>query len=177
MFQETSTSTSRAISIPSEKQEERTVASIAKECLIDAGGDWKKAAELMQERIDGDDKLFRELVQPMISQAIWYQIRMAAHAARASYKQSANVDDATGLKAVAKETRRKWLDYLLSGGVKLGDADKAKLTTESEMHAAFARGNEIKAQFLASIAKKVGDKKVRDVLDDDQIEKLWEKVQ
>ncbi len=153
----------------------QTLASVARSCLDASDGNWEAAAKLMRTRLDKNPGLFRELIEPMIEEAIWRNIRHVAHTDRRAYSVSANADSADGLRAMALTEYKKWLDYPLSGGVKLGDAGREKLLIESEMHDGFARGNAAKAKWLAEIAKRIDGRRVRDVLTDQQVGKLWEK--
>lgn len=155
------------------------VRQLAKECYDATNGDWNKAAALMRRRIEKNEELFKELMQPLIDQACWAAIRSVCHHERAAFVSSISrtgIDDASGLRAIVETEIKRWLDYPLSSGIKLGDADREKLETEAEMHARFASANARKAAFFEAIAKRIDGKTVREALSETQLENLWEKV-
>jgi hypothetical protein len=67
-------------------------------------------------------------------------------------------------------------DYKV-GGKPLGDCTKDDLTAEIAAYHSRARDNSIRARWLSDVRAKIGDKVVRDVLNDAQIEKLFRKAE
>lgn len=157
---------------------------LAEECLDKAKGNWERAAKLMEARIHEDDKLFKELMNPLISQAVWQAIRIATSRWRRKFERSpaANAkngrrDDAADIKAMGERRLADWLDYVMQKGDKLATATHERLIEEASMHRAFAVGNAHKADFFEAIASHVsGKKRVRDVFDATQLRTLWEQV-
>lgn len=140
--------------------------------------DWPSAAAYMRRKLDRDPALMRTLVDPLIDAAIWAQIRNAAHKSRVPYMsaQSVAIDTASDITAIGEARRLNWLQYQLNGGQRLGDATAEVLQNESRMHAAFARGNAIKAKLFEAIAQKIGANRVRDVLDHAAIVSILETI-
>lgn len=149
---------------------------IAKECLADVDGDWKRAADLMRERVTKDRAMFEELMMPMVDAAIWNHIRLASAEGRRGGLRSSQ-DNVRGLYSVARTVERGLLDtFRLQGGMKLGDATRGTLAVEIAVRRRNADGNTRAATFLAAISDKVpASKCVRDVLSNEQVNKLYGK--
>jgi hypothetical protein len=149
---------------------------IAKQC-VESSPDWVSAAEQMRKILDAQPDMYRSLMEPLIDHAIWQAIALAARETRKEFTaKTGKSDDGGDARAMGKARRQDWLDYQLSSGMRLGDADRAKLTEEIAMHEANVKGNLRQANFYTAIAKRIDGKKVREVLSDTQIAKIWEKI-
>ena len=174
MLRETTTSGSTVHASTAESPP--SLSDIARTCLEQAGGDWQRAAQLMRAAIEDDPAMLRQLVSPLIDTAIWQYIRKVSHTFRREVQQQSH-SDVTGIHAVAASEEKKWLDkFLLSGGMPLGDAKKDKLSQEAQWHRTLIESSTAKAEFFQAIAKRIGDKCVRDVLTNEQIDKIWKRI-
>lgn len=153
----------------------------ARECIDEANGDRAEAAKTLRHRIDVDGDLRREMIEPMLDKACWNQIRAVAHKERRPYwsesAASVNEDKAAGVRSVAVQHARQWLDYPLSCGKRLADATNADVIAEAEMHDMNARTNAIRAAFYRKIATAMQDaEKVSDVLTNNQLDQFASEV-
>ncbi len=154
-----------------------SAAQIARDCLVEADGDWKVAARIFKKRIEFDAALFKEVAESMIDEAIWQQIKRAAYSQRQSFWSAsvkAGEDDTKGIEQMA---HKNLLEYPLSGGLKLRDATKNKLKEEAEMHDTFAESNASKARWYRLIIKAMGGADVVGLaLNEVDLENLREKA-
>lgn len=155
---------------------EVSIFEIASECLQRARGNRERAATLMRDRIKGDQELLDQLIEPLLERAVTTSVNAVIRRTRAACERTISRDDPRGLLSIANNERHRWFDYPLSSGKKLGDATKLNLTDEADMHASLARGNLVKTKFYRMLAQRIGTKRVRDALDDDQITSAWNKV-
>ncbi len=155
----------------------RTLGQIAAECLAGSEGDWVTAAIAMRKQIDSDPKARGELLNPLISGAIWDRIRQAAHNDRTKCLQpNAGSDSTDGLEAMA---RRTLLDFQLRNGLRLGDATRSDVKQAADWYGTLARANGTNALWLDSIVKRLKDdnKLVSDVLTEKQARRLRDKAE
>lgn len=169
-------SESAAITEPSAAE---TIREMAAQSLKRAK-DWPAAAKLMRKTLEKQPSLFQALTASLIDKAIWEEIRGAAHRGRVPFTvvhgHAPATDSAADIRAYSDKRRLDWLEYQMSSGLRLGDADHDALTTEAAMHAANARGNAIKASFYTAVAEKVTDGVVRDNLNHAALKTIWEAV-
>ena len=154
-----------------------TPATLAKECLLESNGDWEVAARAMQDRIDNDQKLFNEIMKPLVSKAIWDQIRIQSAQVRKSYQSTAtpvqNKDNTNGLFALAKES---WLNYPIWGGKRLGEATAADLDAAIAGYQNLADANRTQAERMRRVRSAIKDenKAVGEQLTEAQISVIME---
>lgn len=145
---------------------------LAKICLERADGDWRAAADEMAVHVNSDDPLFRELMEPLLAGAVWDKIRYTAGRHRRSFHRHATAPKAPsndGIKAVSQ----RWYDYPIYGGVRLGDATKEDIKAAIEGYTIQEQSNRQRREFMERLHKKVPKgKQVRQVLSEDQIERL-----
>lgn len=162
------------------KNSRNTIRAIAADCLAKADGEWTVAAAMMEKRVENNAKLFKELMSPLLKQAIWDQIRYATRIERrdiieaSRVHHSENTDDIDAMNTVREAD---WLAYLLPGGIKLGDADAQTLMEVASMHESYAASNQKKAKWMTMIAMELEQKnarRVRDVFDNEAVGNLWE---
>ena len=154
-----------------------TPATLAKECLLESNGDWQVAARAMQDRIDNDQDLFNEIMKPLVSKAIWDQIRVQAGQVRQAYqnteKPTQNKDDTSGLHSLA---RKSWLNYPIWGGKRLGEATAAELDAAIAGYQNLADANRTQAERMRRVRSAIKDenKAVGEQLTEAQISVIME---
>ena len=158
-------------SVEEVEEESQTIDAIARDCLLDAGGDWQEAAKSMEKTINTDAELKAALLEPMLAKVIWAAIRQAARETRATFwVHGSGTDNVTGITEMANRTL---LDFPLPGGKRLGDATAEDVEKARGFYHAQAAGNARAARFLAAVKVAMGDsEKVSDALTHDRLETL-----
>ena len=156
-----------------------SIRQIALDC-VESCPDWLTAAALMRSIIDSDPALYRKLAEPLIDGAIWTSIRHAARATRRDFQVPASGGtrriEANDAEAMGRERLKDWLSYQLSGGTRLGDATREKILEDAQWHDTLAHVNAKKACLFKEIAARIGERRVRDVLDHEAIETIWSTI-
>jgi len=151
--------------------EAKTPYSVASSCLEEAGGDWKKAAALMHERVEADRKLFNELVEPLLKDAVWQQIRNAAHAERKAFRATGGNSTPDSADGIRQSARRSWMEYPIWGGMKLGDATGHDLDHAASQYDVLAKANATERDRMRRVraALERDDQPVRQQLDEQAV--------
>lgn len=166
-----------------------TIHSKAREALEKVGGDWSKAQAQFQSWLDHDRKLYRELIGPMVSKAIWDGIRSVAATMRqealtsggdsSAYDHSKpNPDRAIADGALERVALRHLMEFPLQGGLVLGDATRPEVDAACELYAGLARGNARNEKWLKSISKALPNatRRVRKAMGEDDLAGLLEEA-
>ena len=158
-------------------REEPTLDSVAAECLENARGDNKVAAELLEGAVRKSQNLRDDLTEPLIHGACWDLIRRLVRQSRQPYWSSAApppIDPTEQGKAQRAVAARSLYDYPLTPSVRLGDAVKSDLLDTAEMHQGMARANAIRARWFLSIAGELPEDGIacREVLSEDRLAAL-----
>lgn len=139
----------------------------AREVLEEANGEWVEAAKIFRARLDNDQKLRAILLEPLLDKAIWAAIRGvdATYRKQLDHNLSLNNERTTeGLQAIASDNYESYYDYPLTGGVKLGDANRDEIKDAMLLHRLYKTSNAIKETWFALILKKM--KKPLDIVRD-----------
>jgi len=153
----------------------------AMEALRETQGDRVKAAALFRQWVEEDEALYRELLEPLVNDAIWQAIRLAGRVMRTEVwsvqplpSERGPRGSVAGLVAMA-ETRMQSLldDFRLPSGIALGDATIEHVVAAAMFYHGQARGNKVKARFLDLVGAAMGNaKQVRDRLSDKKLRDL-----
>lgn len=156
--------------VPPVASEAPSITQIAISALRDADNDRENAKRLMRSWIDADQELRQTIIEQLIEQAISDSVRLAVGVSNRVIVNSrpGRPDDPRGISSSASYT------YILPSGVKLGDAKQDDLRKSALRHELDGRANLRKSKWLNTIADKIGDRRVRDAISEDQIAKLWE---
>lgn len=151
-----------------------SVGTLAERCLESCQGDWKKAAAKMEREVRSNAGLYSELMDPLVSGAVWERVRQAARSQRRSFHNAATAPKSPkndGLEAVAQS----WYDYPIYGGVRLGDATREDLQSAIDGYRMHEQSNRMRREFMERIYAKLPDgKRVRETLHESEIERIAE---
>ncbi len=178
-LQDTTTRETTDGSVP-DKPETPSLHTIARSCLEDAKGDWQKAADIMQRRIDSQPEMKAAIVAPLIPKVIWLEIRRAARDMRADFWRAKPPEDksADGIVHLARTNAEDLLQFPLPGGQPLGDANLEELRAAKDFYLHQARGNARVARFLGFAETAMGTaERVRDALTHDGLLALQQRAQ
>lgn len=169
--------------IAAAKKAEPDVNAIASECLSEVGGDYDKAATLLEKRLRKDADLFDWMVVFTARHLIRGIARSSRHMfGNFSEKTNAIVElsgsggqrSVVGLKNAAASNAASFLDYPLPGGGYLKDADKARLIEAAAFHRVQMRGNQHKHIWFMKLSKLVPkNKTVNDIFSSEKLENLY----
>lgn len=150
-----------------------TFQSLVRACLEEAGGDSKKACEILLSKFTADDSLFESVAKPLLEKSIKRQIWNLNTNKRYADSEE-KVYDMPGIPyGMLAVATRNWLEYPMLNGIKLGDATRDSVITASEMHAKEGRMHSARARMLKAVAERLpAGKQVRDVLTHEDIQKI-----
>lgn len=157
---------------------------LVKQALEETNGNWADASKLMESWVNDDPELLKELMKPLISKAVWDAVRGYARSTRTPYfREGTNAEMSfvakhNDIKGIEEVSNRSWYNYVLHGGLKLGEAKYQDLKDAYELHQRLAETNAFKARWIAAIAKKIENTnyKVCEVVSEEEIGKLAEEV-
>jgi len=132
----------------------------AAEALAQAGGDRVKAARLLREWVEQDQKLKFAVLDSALDQAIWRLIRHVADLQRDSaWRGRVGIDDPSGLALVAASNLRSLYDYSLPlfEGARLGDATRRMLDRCFGYHQKLTRSHGSRAAFFDAVRERLPD--------------------
>jgi len=171
-------------------KKENVVARKGREAMAKAGGEWKRAAKILRGWMRADTKLYREMMDPLVDQAIHSLLRsLTGDERRASLRvralptltgrPTANPDPAFSdgsLRRLAARHLAGLLAFPLpgNGNLLLGDAVRAQVSEAADFYGIQAHGNARRGRWLRLVAGALPDgrRKVRDALDVKKLDAL-----
>lgn len=160
-----------------EKQEteEITLTTLAREALEERDGNVTKAAGLLANRLSRDKKLLNIVVEEAIREVANDRARQLNMQLRRAVIRSASRAD---VDALADGLAASFLDFPLSTGVRLRDADRKAVEVQVEIYRRMHVTTGHKYRWLQCIAQAIPDgKKVGDVLAESRLNELWKETQ
>ena len=156
-----------------------TLAALAREALQDANGLKSDAVNALEDRLAKDKTLRRSIVADAVETAIKVSVNLETLAQRsrvAQAAQRAGLGQAS-VQALATGMASSLLDYPMSDGTPLREADRDRIATTRDHAASRAKTLAHRARFLSAVHDLVPVQGVAgDVLDDTQAQELWEKA-
>jgi hypothetical protein len=132
---------------------------IAREYLLDAGGDVASATRRLIRRLDDDAELRAAIATAAVEYyaASIVEDEMRAER-RAVWAEAGRTNrPKTSVTALANGIRRSLLDFPLAGGKRLRDATRDEVIEQAQLYAAQARDMGFKARWLELIGARVDD--------------------
>jgi hypothetical protein len=153
----------------------------AHQAYVRARGNMKRAVELLERMIRADDKLYKEVLDPLLHEAC---VRLI-HAANAKQRMTAwtsveiptERDGRSAIDALASGTIRalNLMDFPLPGGKPLGDANRQEVIAGARFYAKQANDMAQKAAWLRLVADRMtGRKLVKNCLSVEELLELQE---
>lgn len=141
---------------------------------VEQSPDTMSAAELLESWARIDRQLFDYLTKPWLSRACDDAVRAVTRGERAAIVRSWTAPNYTagGNGHRVHTLARSLLDFPLPGGLRLRDARRDDLLGAAKFYRAQAVDMASKANWLESIAERVGRKQVGKVFDDDTLPPL-----
>jgi hypothetical protein len=158
-----------------------SVADVARESLEDAGGDVIRATDAMVAVVQKDQRLFRDLMSPLVKSACYAAVRSQCRAQRRTIWHAAQPSadsERAKVVALAGGIAATYYDFPLPGGVRLGDAMREEVKDAAGFFAKQSEDMGHKARWLQMIARATpADKRVRDALTLKKIESMKQKAE
>lgn len=151
---------------------------LVEQCLVDAGGNEKHAAQLLRERLQADLQLLQVFVEPLLDHVIRQQLRKARsryyQPAASPARGAAGGAGANGVVLLARANLEDLLEgYVLHSGVRLGQATREQLIEEARIRREKVAEHLVHVQFLSRVIRAMRSTgKVADVLDNDALRRL-----
>jgi len=131
-----------------------------------------EAAEIIERAILQSDEMFRYLMTPRLSSAVWELIkkrrRETVSKKPATFKQREKEKESRA--ALGRAAARNWLAFKMHNGSALGDANRSQLQSAVEHHRDQSRVENNYASFYAMISQSVGNETVKDVFTSERLE-------
>ena len=164
----------------SEYSAKLTVRDLAKQALAHHDGDWQKASEQLYKWALDDYGVLYTLTAHLVWQACKDAVRGEGRSERSeilassSGKTADKLNRDLGGKRLGKYLQRYYLDMPLPGGKKLREATGYELEKHASDWHKQARTMEKRANWLRAVSLKAGERRVGDVLSEDDVRKLWD---
>jgi hypothetical protein len=129
---------------------------LAEEFLDDADGDVQRATELMVEKLEDDERLFRQLMQPLLQEACYRVVSEIFRARRAAIWQQPQPSPAehqSRVRVLANATVTLFDLPLWGGGPLLRDATKTELLEGAHLWMRQGSNMVAKAKFFRLVAR------------------------
>lgn len=156
---------------------EKTVKAVAKECYDEAGGDVRKATDLLEAQVRGDQRLFEEAMGPLVRQTCYSIISGQLRTDRKRVWTAPvhnGGDKPSRVNAIAAGTL---MMFPMPGGKKLKDATLQEVSEARAMYNDQAMDMSFKARWLGLIEKDLPEgKKVLDVFDETMLNDLKDRA-
>jgi len=155
---------------------ELSVRDVAAKSMEKAGGDIQEATDIMEQWIIGDDRLFNELMTPLVREACYNALRKTVQEERRNVWTAPNYTKAgNGDRLVS--TALTLLDFRLPHNLKvLREAGKDDLIAGADWYEKHAGNMQHKARWLRAIAEKIGSKAVGEKFSAESLAKIQEAV-
>lgn len=159
-----------------EQETEVSISDIAASALKRAKNDVQKATDIMQKEVMGHPGMYRALMDPLVRAACYDAIGKCIRADRRQVWTAPNYTASGNGSRVHELSRGNLLMFSLPGGKRLGDANRDEVNAAAQFYNSQAVDMSQKANWLAKIAERVGNKIVSKVFTDEQLRKLQEEV-
>lgn len=163
-----------------EKIEIEPLGAAAKRALVEAGGDVRRAADLLRDRAMEDRAFLDAHFGVLIRDAAY---KAVAHCIRADRRvvwttpQPTTQERSAQVAALASGTAQTLLDFALPGGKLLRNATRAEVAEAASFYAKQARDMSWKSRWLDHVAQSLPDgKRVADVLSPERLEELRQEI-
>jgi len=131
-----------------------------------------EAAAIIERQISESDEMFRHLMTPHLSSAVWALIkkrrRDTSTPAPRTFKQREKEKESRA--ALGRLAVRNWLAFKMHNGSALGDANRSQLQGAIEHHRDQSRVENNYASFYTMISQSVGNETVKDVFTSERLE-------
>jgi hypothetical protein len=156
----------------------------AQENIPSGEGVWQEAQKIMLKEIKKNKQLYKKLVDPLVSTAVWEYIKREGRNQRVPFyntddnrppgeKEKLEKND-KGIRAI---NTALWMNYPLAGGLRVGDATITDLEENIAYYKTNTVGNLRKWLWLDKIkSKMVGTKTVRQCLTEKKLSNMNEKA-
>jgi hypothetical protein len=147
---------------------------IAKALLAKNNNSILDAAADMEAAIAADDELFRQLMLPLLKNAVYAVVSKNVGRQRETICNLAREAHVaiSGAKAL-QDTATSMLDFPLFGGKRLRDANATEIIESADKYDGLANDARIKSRWLRSVAAKIGDSLVIDKLSEAELVRLF----
>ncbi len=147
---------------------------VASAAFTEANENWQDAVALFHKWVNSDIELLKAITKPMIDLAIKNAVHDLGRSKRKEFFRSTVHAGAENKVSRMVEQVRSKMDYTLSGGKRLGDANRTELDAEITFFTAQSDTMAFKARWFSLIRKRLKDDNIRvqDVLTDGELDKL-----
>lgn len=158
-----------------EPDQELTLASMAREAFEEQDGNAQLAAEVVTQRLHADRKLLRRVVDREIENIA----KFYADSKRRSDNHSiVRASGRNAVVALADGLSRGFLDWRLSDGSRLRDANRQRVVACSDQYQSLADSNGRNARWLRMVAQGMADGiVVGDVYTEERLRELFQGAQ
>lgn len=156
-----------------------TMADLAREVLDEVGGDKSAAIAELEHRLASDKALRRALVASAIDTCVRVSVNLKTMAKRSRIAMAAQREGAgqAGVQALAAGMANSLLDYPMSDGTPLRNANRDQIAVTRDNAATRARTLSHRSRFLSAVLDLVPVQGVAgDVLDEATAQQLWEEA-
>lgn len=160
-----------------QQQEPATLPQLARAWLKRCDGDTVRATALLQQSLERDGDLLRQVIKAAIADACGMHVQAAARHERAAIIKQTTASGRDGVVALANGITRALLDMRLPNGVVLRNATRGEVLDSANRYQASAADMSRKARWLVLVAQSVpNDSTVGDVMNDARAAELWNEV-
>lgn len=149
--------------------------------MEESNGEVVRATALLVEDVQSDEKLYRDVMDPLVRKACYDLLRDLHRQERKIIWESdfSTTDDhRSRIEALARGTVSSLMDLPLPSGKPLGDAYHDELVATSLFYTRQSNNMRVKGRFFALVAKRTPEGKiVRQVLSLDDLESLKREAQ